>query len=88
MIGKKSHKVLVLCDYFTKTINAFDLTSFTSTCFINKFKEFLQFTGNSTRLLVVDNATFFSNSSVLAFLHIVGITKVRGNAKITVNPEG
>ena len=80
MIGKRSHKILVICDYFTKTINAFDLTSFTSSSFITKFKEFLQFTGHSTRLLVVDNATFFSNKEVLTFLHKVGITKVRGNA--------
>ena len=51
-----------------------------SSSFITKFKEFLQFTGHSTRLLVVDNPTFFSNKEVLTFLHIVGITKVRGNA--------
>ena len=79
-MGKKSHKILVICDYFTKAINAFDMTSFTSSSFISRFKDFLQFTGPVTKLLVVDNATFFGNKEVLTFLHTIGITKVRGNA--------
>ena len=33
-----------------------------------------------TKLLVVDNATFFGNKEVLTFLHTIGITKVRGYA--------
>ena len=80
MVGKRSHKILVICDYFTKAINAFDTTSFTSSSFISRFKDFLQFTGHMTKLLVVDNATFFGNKEVLTFLHTIGITKVRGNA--------
>ena len=79
-MGKKSHKILVICDYFTKAINAFDMTSFTSSSFISRFKDFLQFTGHVTKLLVVDNATFFGNKEVLTFIHTIGITKVRGNA--------
>ena len=80
VVGKKSHKILVICDYFSKAINAFDMTSFTSSSFISRFKDFLQFTGHVTKLLVVDNATFFGNKEVLTFLHTIGITKVRGNA--------
>ena len=80
VVGKKSHKILVICHYFTKAINAFDMTSFTSSSFISRFKDFLQFTGHVTKLLVVDNATFFGNKEVLTFLHTIGITKVRGNA--------
>ena len=63
VVGKRSHKILVICDYFTKAINAFDMTSFTSSSFISRFKDFLQFTGHVTKLLIVDNATFLSESS-------------------------
>jgi hypothetical protein len=78
--GNKKHKILVICDYFTKAIFAYDLKSFSGGSFIEKFKEFLMATGMCTRLLIVDNATYFSNRKVLAFLDSVGIRKVEGNA--------
>ena len=80
IVGKKSHKILVICDYFTKMIYAYDLASFTSKAFLEKFKEFLASTGLVTRLLIVDNATIFSNIDVLSFLQLIGIIKIRGNA--------
>ena len=80
VVGKKNHKILVICDYFTKVIFTYDLTSFTSKAFISKFKEFLSTTGLVTKVLVVDNASFFGNRDVLSFLHMTGIKKVRGNA--------
>lgn len=79
-VGKKNHKILVIVDYFTKIIFAYDLLSFTGEAFLNKFKEFLSTTGLITKLLIVDNATLFSNTEVVTFLHLVGIKKVRGNA--------
>ena len=78
-VGKKSHKILVICDYFTKVIFTYDLTSFTSSSFIQKFKEFLGTTGMVTRDLFVDNATFFSNNCVPAGLQL---TKNRQSKKV------
>ena len=71
---------MVICDYFTKAIFAYDLSQFTGTAFLTRFREFLSTTGMVTRLLVVDNATIFSNLEVLTFLQTVGIKKIRGNA--------
>ena len=78
--GKKQHKILVVVDYFSKAIFAYDLPGFTGKAFISKFKEFLANTGMITRLLIVDNATIFSSTEVLVFLELVGVRKVRGNA--------
>ena len=78
--GKKQHKILVICDYFSKVIWTFDLKSFTGSAFLDKFKEFLSCTGMVTKIIIVDNATIFSNAEVLTFLHLVGIRKVKGNA--------
>lgn len=80
LVGKKGHKVLVCCDYFSKAIFAYDLKSFTASAFLGKFKEFLMATGMVTKLLVVDNGTIFENKEVLSFLSLIGIRKVRGNA--------
>ena len=44
-ISKRDHKILVLVDYFTKMIFAYDLTSFTSKAFLARFKDFLAATG-------------------------------------------
>ena len=79
-VGNKNHKILVLVDYFSKMIFAYDLVSFTGKAFLARFKDFLSATGMITKLLIVDNATIFSNVEVLKFLHLVGIVKVRGNA--------
>ena len=78
-IGKKNHKVLIIVDYFTKMIFAYDLVSFTGKSFLARFKDFLSATGMITKLLIVDNASIFSNLEVLKFLQLMGITKVRGN---------
>ena len=78
--GKRQHKILVVVDYFSKAIFAYDLLSFTGKAFINKFKEFLSNTGMITKVLIVDNATIFSSQEVLVFLELVGVKKVRGNA--------
>ena len=78
--GKKQHKILVLCDYFSKVIFAYDMPAFNGKAFIQKFKEFLSISGMVTKLLVVDNATLFSSSEVVVFLELMGVRKVRGNA--------
>ena len=46
--GKKQHKILVICDYFTKAIFAYDLSHFTGTAFLTRFREFLSTTGMVT----------------------------------------
>ena len=79
-INKTNHKILVICDYFTKAIFTYDMTSFTAKAFLQKFKDFLSTTGLITKLLIVDNASLFSQKDVLKFLHMIGIVKVQGNA--------
>lgn len=56
------------------------MTSFTAKAFLQKFKDFLSTTGLITKLLIVDNASLFSQKDVLKFLHMIGIVKVQGNA--------
>lgn len=78
--GNQKHKILVICDYFTKALFAYDLKTTSARSFIEKLKEFLMMTGFGTKLLIVDNATYFSNRELLVFLSLVGIRKVEGNA--------
>ena len=80
VVGKKSHKILVICDYFSKLVHAYEVTAHNASTFLEKFQDFLQFTGCVTKILIVDNATFFSNKKVLTFLSLLNIFKIRGNA--------
>ena len=73
--GKKRHKILVICNYFTMVIFPYDLESFTAVALIRRFKEFLGMTGLITRILVVDNASIFNNSDLLTFLSLFGDQK-------------
>ena len=69
--------ILVITDHFSKAVMTYFLTSTAASPVLEKLREFLMFTGLSTRYVLCDNGAPFNGQEFNRFLYLTGIYKIK-----------